>query len=331
MGIAGSEAELRERARQIGAAGLKVAPYSSIIVWAIAIGIFAAAEPGIFATTSNFRATLSENAILAIVAIGLTVPLIAGQFDLSIGATMSIAGLIATGLMSFWDVPWGLAFVVAIGAGVTIGVINGLIVAFGGIHSFIATLGVSTVIGGFVLWYSRGQIIFENISADFVSVVQTKVAGVQMSVVYMAVTAIVVWFVLAYTPFGRNIHAIGGNRAASEVAGVRVRRSIMYTFMLSGFIASFAGILLASRAASAQTAAGNTFLLPAFAVAFIGAATFKRGQFNVLGTVIGVYFLATLVNGAFILGAKDFVSPLIQGGALLAAVLGNRALARRGA
>jgi ribose transport system permease protein len=307
---------------------LRVGPYSTLIVWALSLIVFSAMKPEVFATTSNFRAVLSEQAILVVVAIGLIVPLIAGQFDLSIGATMSVCGLITAGLMSKWDLPWGLAFCTGLAIGVTVGLVNGLLVAYGGIHSFIASLGTATLISGFILWYGRGQIIFENISDDFVAMAQTKVAGVQLTVVYAIAVALLVWFLLRYTPFGRYLYAIGGNRAAAEVAGVRVRRLVLYSMMVSGLFAAFAGILLASRTSSAQTGAGDTFLLPAFAVAFIGAATFRRGEFNVLGTVIGVYFLATLVNGSFILGAKDYVAPLITGAALILAVLGNRALAR---
>lgn len=307
---------------------LRIAPYSAIIVWALAILIFSIANPDVFATTGNFRAILSDQAILVIVAVGLIAPLIAGQFDLSIGANMTLSGLITAGVMAHWGLPWGLAFLIGIAIGITIGAVNGLLVAYGGVHSFIATLGVGTLLTGFTLWYGKGQIIFEGVSPGFVEVGQNQVAGVQLPVFYAAGVSILVWLVLRYTPFGRYLYAIGGNRRATEVAGVRVKRHIVMALVLCGFCAALAGVLLTSRTASAQSSSGEAFLLPAFAVAFIGAATFKRGQFNVPGTIIGVYFLATLVAGAFIVGATNYVAPLIQGAALLLAVLGNRALIR---
>ena len=137
------------------------------------------------------------------------------------------------------------------------------------------------------------------------------------------------WFVLTHTPFGRYLYAIGGNREAAEVAGVRVKRHIVYSLTLSGTLAGAAGLMLASRTASAQSAQGDTFLLPAFAAAFIGAATFRRGEFNVAGTLVGVFLVAVLVTGAFQLGAREYVAPLITGAALLLAVMGNRFLVNR--
>jgi ribose transport system permease protein len=315
----------RER---VGARILRLTPYSTLIVWLLAIVAFSLLSPDVFFTATNLRAVLNEQAVLVIVACGLVVPLICGQFDLSIGATISFAGLITAGLMSHSGLPPAPAVLAGLGIGLAVGAVNGYLTAYAGVNSFIASLGVATILSGFTLWYGRGQIVFEGIPRSFVELGQGDVAGIQLPVLYALGTAVLVWFMLSQTPLGRYLYAIGGNRTAADVAGVPSRRYILYILMASGVFAALAGIVLTARSASAQTGAGDTFLLPAFAVCFIGASTFRRGQFNVPGLVVGVYLLATLVNGAFVLGARDYVSPLIQGIALILAVVGNRALVK---
>jgi ribose transport system permease protein len=321
----------RKRARSVNLATVRrIGPYGVLLCWAIALVSFSIASPDIFATRQNLRAVASDQSVLAIAALGVTVPLVCGQFDLSVGAVISITGVISTGLMSFHDAPWVVALLAGVALGAAIGLANGLLIAYGQIHSFIATLGTSTLIGGVLLWYTSGTIIFENISPSFVNVMRKSVLAVPLPVFYMLAALALVWLLLTQTPFGRYLYAIGGNREAAEVAGVRVRRHIVFSMVASGTLAGIAGVMLASRAASAQSSAGDTFLLPAFAAAFIGSATLRRAEFNALGTVIGVYFLATLTSGAFIIGAADYVSQLITGSALLVAVLLNRGLSTRG-
>jgi ribose transport system permease protein len=307
----------------------RLAPYGSVLVLLLGIVVFSLLRPDSFATIENLRAILSEEAVLAFAALGITIPLIAGQFDLSIGGVIGFTGLLAVGLMSFSGMPWLLAALLGLLAGTAVGLVNGLLVAYGGIHSFVATLATGTLVYGAQLWYSRGEIIFDGVSTKYVSLTRTEALGFTLPVFYTAVLALGLWFVLTHTPFGRYLYAIGGNQEAAEVAGVRVKRHIVYSLTLSGTLAGAAGLMLASRTASAQSAQGDTFLLPAFAAAFIGAATFRRGEFNVAGTLVGVFLVAVLVTGAFQLGAREYVAPLITGAALLLAVMGNRFLVSR--
>jgi ribose transport system permease protein len=304
-------------------------PYAVLMVFGLAIIVFSALNPSSFATWANVKGILTTQSVLAVAALGVTIPLICGQFDLSVSATISVVGLLTTGLMSRTDVPWVLALTAGILVGITIGLVNGVLVGYGGIHSFIATLGVSTVLSGLALWYSRGQTIFSDIDPQFVSVMRGSLVGVPLPIIYTIVVGFAVWMLLSHVPFGRHLYAIGGNRSAAEIAGVPVRRTIVLSLVTGATLAAVAGVMLASRSASAQPGAGDTYLLPAFAAAFIGAACVKRADFNAVGTLIGVYFVATLVNGAFTLGAQNYVNSLISGSALILAVLANRALASR--
>ncbi|MEA2332623.1 MAG: ribose transport system permease protein [Thermoleophilaceae bacterium] len=306
----------------------KLAPWGPVILVILGVIVFSLLKPETFGTVGNFRAIASEQAILAIAALGVTIPIICGQFDLSVAANISAVSVLTAGLMSFSSVPWELALVAGIAAGLLIGLVNGLLVAYAGVHSFIATLATSTILFGFTLWYGKGEIIFEGVSPEFASLARTKLAGFQLPALYLLLVGVALWFVLKLTPFGRYLYAIGGNRAAAEVAGVNVRRHIMYSLMASGGLVALAGVILTSRTASAQSTAGDTFLLPAFAAAFIGASTLRRGEFHVVGTIVGVYLVAVLVSGAFAMGAQNYVSPLITGVALIVAVVGSGALSR---
>jgi ribose transport system permease protein len=307
----------------------RLGPYWALVAWLVAIAIFSLLNPETFATWNNFRAILGEQSLLAIAALAVTIPLVCGQFDLSIAANIGLTGLLTAGMMANSDLPWELAVVIGLGIGIGIGLANAVLVAGFGVHSFIATLGVSTIVGGFTLWYGKGQIIFEGIDPQFPQIARERVLGLPITVLYLVVIAALAWFMLGHTPFGRYLYAIGSNRAAAAVAGVRVGLYTAASLVICGGLAGVTGVLLTSRTASAQNGAGDAFLLPAFAAAFIGAATFRRGEFNVLGTIVGVYFVATLVSGAFILGAENYVSLLISGFALIVAVIGNRALARK--
>jgi ribose transport system permease protein len=304
----------------------RLAPYGSVLVLVVAVVVFSALRPDTFATLGNARGILGEQAVLAFVALGVTVPLIAGQFDLSVAGNAGLMALLSAGLMSFSGLPWPLAVAIALLSGCAIGAFNGFLSAYVGIHSFVATLGTGTILFGIQLWYGSGQIIFEGIAPGFVELTRTRLATLTLPVFYMLALAVVLGFVLMHTPFGRYLYAIGNNRNAAEVAGVRVRRYTLYSFVISGFLAACAGVMLASRTASAQAGLGEAFLLPAFSAAFIGAATFRRSEFNVAGTLVGVFLVAVLVAGAFQLGLREYVSPIINGSALILAVVGVRLL-----
>jgi ribose transport system permease protein len=306
----------------------KFGPYWALVAWAVGIIVFSIVSPSVFPTWFNAKAILGDQSLLAIAALAVTLPLICGQFDLSFAANITLTGLLTAGMMANSHLGWGLAVVIGIAVGTLIGVINAGLVSIG-IHSFIATLAMATILGGVAQWYGKGQIIFNGISPSFVKIAQTRFIGLPLPFFYLIGIAIVIWFLLGHTPFGRYLYAIGSNRAAAAIAGIPVRKYTAVSLVMCGFLAGLVGILLASRTSSAQNGAGDTFLLPAFAAAFIGSATFRRGEFNVAGTLVGVYFVATLVAGAFIAGAANYVNSLISGVALLVAVVGNRALARR--
>jgi ribose transport system permease protein len=188
---------------------------------------------------------------------------------------------------------------------------------------------VGTMVEGLMLWYSNGEVIFEGLPAAFIDLGRWQWGPVRAPAVYLVVIAVLVWLMLRYTPAGRYLHAIGGNRNAARISGVRVNRYVILAFALSGLLAAVGGIVLAARNGSANPSAGTPFLLPAFAAAFLGSVTLRKGEFHVVGTIVGVYLIAVGSTGFVILGAPFFTQQLFSGAVLIFATAGSRFVQRR--
>ena len=273
-----------------------------------------------FATTDNVVNVLGNQSILGILAIATIIPLVAGQFDLSIGPTAGLCSVISAGMMSKTHLPLVLAILVGIGVGVAIGTVNGILVSKVGINSIIATLGTSSIISSFVLWYTSGLSIVSGISPALTDFGGDKVLGLPTPFYLLLVVALVVWYVLEQTPLGRYLTGVGVNERAAELAGLSVNRYVFSSFVSAGALAGVAGIMLVAYQGSGNPAAGASFTLPALAAAFLGATTIRPGRYNVPGTLTAIFFLAAAVNGLTLWGAESWVSELFNGVALLVAV-----------
>ena len=178
-------------------------------------------------------------------------------------------------------------------------------------------------------WVTDGQQIVIGISPHFVVLGQKLVFGLPLPVFYMIGIAIILWWLLEYTPIGRYLYAVGGNPQAARLAGVRVDRITTGAFMTSGFVAAFAGVVLAAKLGSASPDVGTSYLLPAFSAVFLGATQIKPGRVNVLGTLIAIFLLATGVKGLQLVGTPSYVKDLFNGLALIIAVALAARTARR--
>ena len=290
-----------------------------IYLYALCWGVFLLWVPETWRTWLTHRSVLNQQAILMVVALGLLVPLAAGVFDLSIAATISTSAIVVSWALvnKGWPIPVGIAL--ALLSGLAIGTLNGFLVVKVKIDSFIATLGTSSVFTAFAVWLSKNRSIL-GFSDSFKSLSRTFAAGVNKTVLYALVIAVVAWFVLEHTALGRYLFATGGGREAARLAGVQVDRYTWGALMASAFASSVAGILLASQYGSTQAQSGSPYLLPAFAAAFLGATQFKR-RFNVWGTVLAVFVLQSGVKGLQLAGvAQTWVENLFFGVALIVAV-----------
>lgn len=275
--------------------------------------------PDTWFTWLTHRSVLNQNAILMVVAIGLLVPLSAGVFDLSIAGTISASAvMVSWGLVEAgWSVP------VAIGAallvGLVVGNVNGFLVVKIRIDSFIATLGMSSILTAFAVWRSNNRSIlgfpdsFKQLTTEFAF-------GLNRTVLVALVLSFALWFVLEHTALGRYLFATGGAREAARLAGVQTDRYVWGSLVTSAVFASLGGVLLASQFGSTQAQSGSPYLLPAFAAAFLGSTQFKR-RFNVWGAVLAVFVLQSGVKGLQLAGVgTTWIEALFFGVALIVAV-----------
>ena len=294
--------------------------YGTIIGLVIMIVILSIAAPSTFLSASNFVNVLTQNSLIAIVACGMTLPLVVGEFDLSLGYLASFAGVLCVGLMTNSGLPMPLAIALGSGAGLAVGLVNGLLVTQLGVNALIATLGTGTVIVGLNYAYTNGMPITLVGNAGFLDLALGKVAGIPNPIIFMVVAVGLLWLLLNRTVLGQQMQAVGGNHEAARLSGVRVERVRIWAFVIAGVAAAVAGVLLSSRVGSGQLAAGDGYLLNSFAAVFLGSAALRDGEFHILGTLIGVMTVGFGFNGLAILGAPTFFQYIFAGGLLIVAV-----------
>jgi ribose transport system permease protein len=296
------------------------------ILTILLIALFSALDPATFPTLPNAQVVVASNSLTLVLALGALVPFIAGEFDLSIGVTLELTAVISAILLGQFGLSAPIVLAVALGAGLAVGLLNGLLITRVGITSFIATLGVGSFATAASIYLTGGAILIEGIPHSFVAFGQGNSYGVPNMMIVGAITLFVFWVILEQTVFGRNLMAVGLSRKASELVGIRTNLMIVISFVISGGIAGLCGFLALSRFGSASSGIGMSYLLPAIAACFLGATTVRVGRFNPLGTAFAVLLVAVGLNGLQLYGVPGWAEPAFNGGVLLIAV-GASALA----
>jgi ribose transport system permease protein len=251
--------------------------------------------------------------------VALVIPVAAGAFDLAIGTEVGLGGILVAWFLSSRGLPIVPSIVLTILAGALIGLGSGLLITKARITTFIATLGVSSVLAAMITWVSGGQQIL-NLGRGFQSIATGTIGWFTYPVYIMLVVALVAWYVLERTPVGRYVYATGGNPDAAKLAGVNTSRVIIGALVACGAISAAAGVMLSSSLGTGDPTTGPAYLLPAFSAVFLGSTQFRGGRFNVWGTVVAVFVLATGVKGLQLAGAPVWIPELFNGAALLLAV-----------
>jgi ribose transport system permease protein len=261
----------------------------------------------------------STQATAGLIAIALLIPMVCNQFDLSVGSNANLVGMIAVVLQVnlHWSV-WP-AIILSLAVGFLVGFINGFIVVVLKVSSFIATLGVSSVLTAVTVIVTKDLIPPAPASATWSNITQVQVGGFELIIIYLLAMALLVWWMLEFTPVGRYLHAIGGNAEAARLSGVRVGAWSWLALVMAGGISGFAGLLYTSLTGPSFTF-GPTLLLPGFAAVFLGATQIRPGRFNVWGTMIAIFVLAIGVEGLQLLSSATWLSGMFNGVALVAAV-----------
>ena len=306
--------------------------YSGLYVWAALVIIFALWIPDLFLQVSTFKQVVTFQAIAAIVALGLIIPVAAGAFDLTVAGTLTVSVCFtAWALLNHKGVVFAAGGALLIG--IAVGLLNALVVVKLKVDSFIGTLGMSSILiaVAYMITNSSQIVLSTEGYAPFFEFAREEIFGLPRSVYYAAAIALFFWWILEYTPGGRYLYAVGGNPIASRLAGVRVGRIIMVSFIASGLTSAFAGIVYLSTIGTATPDSGSGYLLPAFSAVFLGATQIRPGRVNVLGTLVAIFLLATGVTGLQLAGAPSYVTELFNGAALIIAVaLAARTARRRG-
>lgn len=295
--------------------------FGVVFVWMAIIVVFSIVRPDNFPTTSNFTTLFASQAPLGILSLALLIPLIAGDYDLSVASVLALSSMMVAVLnvQHGWPV-WGAA-ALAIAAGGFIGLVNGVLCVGADIDPFIVTLGSGTFVGGIALWISNSTPV-SGVSPSLVNaVVVHRVFGLSLEFYYLIIIAVILWYFFDFTPPGRRALMVGKGREVARLSGLRVKRIRIFSFIGAGLLSGLAGVVYVGTSGSADPSAGTTLLLPAFAAVFLGSTTLYPGRFNPWGTLVAVYFLTTGINGLALLGVSTFVQQLFYGGALVIAVL----------
>lgn len=311
-------------------AGMRIARAAArqrfFVVLALLVVLFAvfALSQDRFFTQGNIEALLTSAAILWVVSIGLTFVMLAGGFDLSIGSTLALSSIALGafindfGLTPAVAIALTLAFGAALGGGV-----NGVLVGPLGLSFLVVTLGTLILFRGVLNLWSDTK-TEQVLSSLLDSLAFDSVAGIPIPVWIMAATFLVALYVQRSTYFGRDVYAVGGNAEAARLSGVRVGRTIIAVYAVSGMLAAAGGVLQTARIGAASPQVGESVLFDAAAAVLLGGTSFAGGVGGVGGTAVGVLFLAVLQNGLSVSGAASFWQQIITGGILLVALLLDR-------
>ncbi|HHT0391926.1 ABC transporter permease [Raoultella planticola] len=277
----------------------------------------------VFFTIPNLLNILQQSSINALIALGMTLVIISGGIDLSVGPAAALSAVLGATMMVA-GVPVPLAILATLGIGAICGVFSGSLVAYAGLQPFIVTLGGLSLFRAIALIYTGGNPVF-GIPTEFRSLINSEIFGIPTPIVIVAVIALVLWTVMNKTPLGEYILAVGGNEEAARVAGVPVKRTKVTVFVISGTLASLASLILIGRLGAAEPTIGNLWELDAIAAAAIGGASLMGGKGSVVGTIIGAIILGALRNGLTLLNIQAFYQLLATGLIIIIAMLIDRA------
>jgi ribose transport system permease protein len=293
--------------------------FSGLYLFATFVLIFGLWTPHLFFAMATVYSVASQQAIVGMLALAVLVPLATGAFDLSVGANINLVTVLVCVVQTQHGWPMWLSIVAGVSVGALVGLVNGFVVVKLRVNSFIATLGTSTLITAVQLIVDGGTQPNPPTSTAWTNLTQYQVFGFQIVVVYLVVLALIIWWLLEWTPAGRYMYAIGSNAEAARLSGVAVGKWTWIALTVGGGITGIAGVLYASLSGPSLSF-GASLLLPAFAAVYLGSTQLKPGRLNVWGALLAIYVLATGVQGLQFVTDVQWLSPMFNGLALILAV-----------
>jgi ribose transport system permease protein len=288
----------------------------------IIAAVIALLEPQFF-TPSNLLNIGRQASVLVIVACGMTMVILSGAIDLSVGSAIALCSVVGASLATNVGLSAPLTIAMMIGLGAVIGAVKGALIAWGGINSFIVTLGMMTVLRGMALTFTGGYPI-SGVPDAVRFLGFGVVGGVPMPLIVAAIVFVVVALILSKTVLGRHIYAIGGNETSSHIAGVPVSLTKLMVFVVSGALCGLAAVVLLGRLGAGLPTAAQGMELDAIAAVILGGSSLFGGRGSVFGTLFGALILAVLQNGLNLMGVNSFIIQILSGVIIILAVLLDR-------
>jgi ribose transport system permease protein len=305
--------------RRVPAVRLGLDRFSGLYIWALFIVILGLKEPSLFLTGATAHTVASEQAVGGFLAVAVLFALVTGTYDLSVGAVANLSTIVVIWLQLTYHFNMWLAIVVAVLASAIIGAVNGFVVVKLKVNSFIATLGMGTILAAVQSIVSGNSQPIPPTSSAWLNLTQTNIGGFQIVFIYLIILGFGIWWLLDYTPAGRYMYAVGGNPDAARLSGVNVGRWVWLSLIGSATISGAAGVLYGSQSGPSLTY-GPELLLPAFAAVFLGSTQIRPGRFNLWGTLLSIYVLATGVQGLQYMTGVQWLNDMFNGIALILAV-----------
>src|SRR5882757_7903080 len=302
--------------------------FAVVGIWVVMMLVYIAIEPDKILQVATFQSIFGSQEPLVFLALAMLCTFVVGEFDLSVASVMGLTATIVPVLVTQHGLNVALASAVAVAIGVGCGLVNAFVVVVVGVDGFIVTLGSSTLLLGAALWVSKSTTV-SGLSVSFGKISLTNFLGLPLTFYYGIAIALVFAYVAWFTPLGRHMTFVGASREVARLAGVRVDRIRFLAYVASALIASLGGVLLTAGLGGFDASSSPGYLLPALSAVFLGTAVVQPGRFNPLGSMVGVYFLASGILGLQLLGIGGWIEDVFYGAALVVAVAVSSLVRRR--
>jgi ribose transport system permease protein len=269
---------------------------SSLYLLVVICIVFAFWVSAKFYTVGDLKTILESQTATALASVGLMIPMAAGAFDLAIGAEVGLGVVLVSWLLAKAGIPMVPAIAVTLIVGGFVGLVSAILITRIRIDSFIATLAISSVLTAAALWITSDEQIV-GLSSTFDKISTQQVFGITVPVYILLGVSLCVWYVMEVTPLGRRVYATGGNIEAARLAGVATAKVITFSLIACGVLAALAGVVESASLGGGDPTIGPSYLLPAFTATFLGSTQFRRGRFNIWGTIVAVYVLQAGIQG----------------------------------
>lgn len=288
----------------------------------VIVAVFSYLSP-YFLTVRNITDIFGQISEIGIMAVGSSLVIITGGIDLSVGAVLAVSLMVTAWLFRDYHVAFPIALAAGLALGAFIGFLNGILTTYARIQAFVATLATMSACSGIALYITNGSPI-TGFPDYFTALTSTRVLGVPLETIILISVYLLTAFWLRFRPGGRALYALGGNEEVARLSGLNVQRIKVGVYVIAGFLASLAGMIVGSRLDSAQPTAGLSDLLSVIAVVVIGGASLSGGSGSMLGTFIGLLIIGVLQNGMSLIDVSPNLQPVVIGAAIILAVMTDR-------